>query len=231
MRDFCTNSSFFAVCLTLVAYSFGAACQKKWKWAILNPILIAAAVIILILNLMDIPNSVYQTGCSFLTYLLTPATICLAISFYDQFQKLKAHLAAAFLGILAGTIASIGTIWAMAKIFNLDAAITGSLLPKSVTTAIGVALCGEIGGIAAITTAAIVITGILGNISGPALCRLFRLRSEVAQGVAFGTASHVGGTTRALELGSLQGAVSSLSLAIAGLMTTVLFPLVMYFVK
>ena len=230
MHEFFTSSSFFAVCLTLIAYSFGAVCQKKWKWAVLNPILIAAAVIILILNLMDIPNSVYQTGCSFLTYLLTPATICLAISFYDQFQKLKAHLAAAFLGILAGTIASIGTIWAMAKIFNLDATITGSLLPKSVTTAIGVALCGEIGGIAAITTAAIVITGILGNISGPALCRLFKLKSEVAQGVAFGTSSHVVGTAKAAELSQLTGAVSGLSLTVAGIITAVILSFLAQFI-
>ena len=222
MHEFFTSSSFFAVALTLTAYSFGAACQKKWKLAVLNPILLAAALIILVLNLMDIPNSVYQTGCAFLTYLLTPATICLAISFYDQFQKLKSHLAAAVFGILAGTVASIGTIWAMAKLFRLDAAITGSLLPKSVTTAIGVALCGEIGGIAAITTAAIVITGILGNITGPALCRLFRLKSEVAQGVAFGTSAHVVGTAKAAELSQLTGAVSGLSLTVAGIITAVI---------
>ena len=196
MYDFCTSSSFFAVCLTLIAYSFGAACQKKWKLAVLNPILIAAAVIILVLNLMDIPNSVYQTGCAFLTYLLTPATICLAISFYDQFQKLKAHLAAAVVGILAGTIASIGTIWAMAKVFNLDA----------------------------------VITGILGNISGPTLCRLFRLKSEVAQGVAFGTSSHVVGTAKAVELSQLTGAVSSLSLTVAGIITAVILSFLAQFI-
>ena len=221
MYDFCTSSSFFAVCLTLIAYSFGAFCQKKWKLAILNPILIAAALVILVLNLLDIPNAVYQTGCAFLSYLLTPATICLAISFYDQFQKLKAHLAAAFWGILAGTVASIGTIWVLAQGFNLDAAITGSLLPKSVTTAIGVALSNELGGIAAITTASIVITGILGNIAGPSLCRLFRLKSEVAQGVAFGTSAHVIGTAKAAELSQLTGAVSSLSLTVAGLITAI----------
>ena len=222
MTDFISSSSFFAVCLTLVAYSFGALCQKKWKWAILNPILIAAGLVIIVLKLLDIPNSAYQTGCAFLTYLLTPATICLAISFYDQFQKLKAHLAAAVVGIFFGTLASIGTIWAMAKAFGLDDAITGSLLPKSVTTAIGVALCGELGGIAAITTAAIVITGIIGNITGPALCKLFRLKSEVAQGVAFGTSSHVVGTTKANELSQLTGAVSSLSLTVAGIITAVI---------
>ena len=222
MHEFFSSSSFFAVILTLLAFTFGSACQKKWGLALLNPILIAAGLIIGVLKLLNIPNFVYQSGCAFLTYLLTPATICLAISFYDQFQKLKAHLAAAILGILAGTIASIGTIWVMAKIFNLDAAITGSLLPKSVTTAIGVALCGEIGGIAAITTAAIVITGIIGNISGPALCKLFRLKSEVAQGVAFGTSSHVVGTAKASELSQLTGAVSSLSLTVAGIITAVI---------
>ena len=221
MYDFCTSSSFFAVCLTLIAYSFGTFCQKKWKLAILNPILIAATLVILVLNLLDIPNAVYQTGCAFLSYLLTPATICLAISFYDQFQKLKAHLAAAFWGILAGTVASIGTIWVLAQGFNLDAAITGSLLPKSVTTAIGVALSNELGGIAAITTASIVITGILGNIAGPSLCRLLRLKSEVAQCVAFGTSAHVIGTAKAAELSQLTGAVSSLSLTVAGLITAI----------
>ena len=230
MRDFLSSSSFFAVTLTLVAFSFGSACQKKWGLAILNPILIAAGIIIAVLNLLDIPNSLYQTGCAFLSFLLTPATICLAISFYDQFQKLKAHLAAAVAGVLVGTVASIGTIWGLSKVFRLDDAITGSLLPKSVTTAIGVALSEEIGGIAAITTAAIIITGILGNIAGPALCRLFRLKSEVAQGVAFGTSAHVIGTAKASELSQLTGAVSSLSLTVAGIITAVILSFLAQFI-
>ena len=230
MHEFLSSSSFFAVTLTLLAFAFGSACQKKWKWAVLNPILIAAAVIIAVLKLLHIPNSVYQDGCAFLSYLLTPATICLAISFYDQFQKLKSHLAAAVLGILAGTVASIGTIWAMANLFQLDAAIAASLLPKSVTTAIGVALTEEIGGVAAIATAAIVITGIIGNITGPTLCRLFRLKSEVAQGVAFGTSSHVVGTAKAVELSQLTGAVSSMSLTVAGIFTAVILSFLAQFI-
>ena len=230
MTDFLTSSSFFAVALTLITFAFGSACQKKTGLAILNPILIAAGLIIAVLKLLGIPNSVYQSGCAFLTYLLTPATICLAISFYDQFQKLKAHLAAAVAGVLAGTITSIGTIWAMAKVFRLEDAITGSLLPKSVTTAIGVALSEEIGGIAAITTASIIITGILGNIAGPALCRLFRLKSEVAQGVAFGTSAHVIGTAKASELSQLTGAVSSLSLTVAGIITAVILSFLAQFI-
>ena len=230
MHDFLTGSSFFAVTLTLVAFSFGSACQRKWKIAILNPILIASLVIIAVLSLLDIPNETYQAGCAFLSFLLTPATICLAISFYEQFQSLKKHLAAVTVGVLAGTLASLGCIWMLCRIFGLDQELTLSLMPKSVTTAIGVALTQEIGGVAAITTAAIVITGIIGNITGPALSRLFRLKSEVAQGVAFGTSSHVVGTAKATELSQLTGAVSSLSLTLAGIITCVLLSFLAQFI-
>ncbi|MBR3972462.1 MAG: LrgB family protein [Oscillospiraceae bacterium] len=221
MNDFISSSAFFSAALTLIAFSFASACQKKWKLAILNPILISAALIIAILQLLDIPNASYQAGCQVLSFLLTPATICLAISFYDQFQKLKSHLPAVAAGVLAGTVASLGSVWLLSNLLDLDRVIMLSLLPKSVTTAIGVALSQEIGGIGAITTAAIVITGILGNIMGPALCKLLRLKSEVAQGVAFGTASHVIGTSKAVQLSELTGAVSSLSLTLAGLITAI----------
>jgi len=230
MHDFISGSSFFAVALTLVVFSFAAFCQRKWRLAILNPILVSAVVIIALLSVLDIPNETYQAGCSILSYLLTPATICLAISFYEQFQSLKKHLVAVAIGVLAGTVASIGSIWLMANLFGLDRALTLSLLPKSVTTAIGMALSEEIGGIGAIATAAIVITGIAGNIAGPALCKLFRIKSEVAQGVAFGTSSHVIGTSRATELGQLTGAVSSLSLTLAGIFTCLLLSFLAQFV-
>ena len=222
MTDFLNASSFFCAALTLVAFAGASACQKKWKLAILNPIVVSAAVIILLLHVLDIPNEVYQAGCSAMTFLLTPATICLAISFYDQFNALKSHLPAVAAGVLAGTVASLGSIWLMARIFGLDQALTASLLPKSVTTAIGMALSQEIGGIGAITTAAIIITGILGNIAGPAMCKLFRLEDEISRGVAFGTAAHVVGTAKAAELGKMTGAVSSLSLTLAGLITCVI---------
>lgn len=222
MNEFFSSSAFFSAALTLVAFSFASACQKKWKLAILNPILVSAAMVIAVLQLLDIPNAAYQAGCQVLSFLLTPATICLAISFYDQFQKLKSHLPAAAAGVLAGTVASLGSVWLLSRFLNFERIIMLSLLPKSVTTAIGVALSSEIGGIGAITTAAIVITGILGNIAGPALCKVFRLKSEVAQGVAFGTAAHVIGTSKAVQLSELTGAVSSLSLTLAGLITAII---------
>lgn len=222
MTEYLSASSFFCVTLTLVAFIFASTCQQRLKQPILNPILVSAILIIGILSILKIPNSSYQAGCQVLSFLLTPATICLAIGFYEQFQKLRHHIWAILTGVLVGTVCSIGSIWLMSRLFCLDRALILSALPKSVTAAIGVPLSEEIGGIAAVTTAAIAITGILGNTAGPLLCRLFRLRSEVAQGVAFGTASHVIGTSKAAEMSRLAGAVSSLSLTIAGIATTVI---------
>ena len=222
MTEFFNSSSFFCVCLTLIAFCAASALQQKWKLAVLNPIVLSAAAIIVVLKMLDISNETYQAGCQILTFLLTPATICLSISFYEQFQNLKKHLPAVAAGVCVGTVASIGAVWALSRVFGLDRALMASMLPKSVTTAIGVALSSELGGIAAITTAAIIITGIFGNIIGPALCRLFRLKDPVAQGAAFGTAAHVIGTTRAMEMNALAGAVSSLALTLAGIVTCIL---------
>ncbi len=230
MTEFFSGSSFFCIALTLITFAFASACQKKLKIAILNPILVSALIIMVVLTVLRIPNSVYQAGCKVLSFLLTPATICLAISFYEQFQSLKKHMIAILWGVLLGTLCSLGSIFLMSKLFGLTDALTLSLLPKSVTTAIGVALSEEIGGIGAITTAAIIITGIFGNVAGPALCKLFRIRSEVAQGVAFGTSAHVIGTSKATELSQLAGAVSSLSLTIAGIVTAVLMSFLAQFV-
>lgn len=230
MTEFLTGSSYFCVCLTVLAFSFGSFVQKKWRLAILNPILIGAVLVMAVLLLLGIPNSAYQAGCQVLSYLLTPATICLAISFYEQFQALKKHLGAVCAGVLAGTVCSLGCIWLLCRIFGLDRTLTIALLPKSITTAIGAALSQELGGIAAVTTAAIAITGIFGNIVGPALCRLLRLEDPIARGVAFGTSAHVIGTSRAAELSQLTGAVSSLSLTIAGIATTVLLSFLSQFI-
>lgn len=222
MADFFAGSGFFAVALTLVAFAFASRIQGRWKLTILNPILLSAAVVIGVLKLLHVPNEVYQSGCRVLNFLLTPATICLAVSFYEQFRNLRRHLVSIVLGTLAGTLASIASIWLLCTVFRLDRTLMLSLLPKSVTTAIGAPLSAEIGGIAAITTAAIIITGIIGSTIGPACCKLLRLRSQVAQGVAFGTSSHVIGTLRAVQLSQLAGAVSSFALTIAGIVTCIL---------
>lgn len=222
MGDFLCRNSFFCVCLTLMAFAAGVFCQKKLKLVIFNPILIGTVLVMAVLTLLEIPNATYQEGCRVLTFFLTPATICLAISMYQQLQKLRPHLGAILAGVGAGSLSSLGTVWALCRILGLEDVLLYSLLPKSVTSAIGYALAEEMGGIGAVATAAIIFTGILGNIFGCAMLKLFRIQGEVAQGVAFGTASHVIGTPRAAQLSPLTGAVSSLSLTVSGLLTTLL---------
>jgi putative effector of murein hydrolase len=222
MGEFLSESVFFSVALTVGAFCIGAACQKKWKSAIFSPILIGAFLVMLVLWLLDIPVEQYQEDCQILSFLMTPATVCLVIAFYKQLQNLKKHLPAVLLGVVGGVLSSLLSVWLMCKAFGLDDVLTASLLPKSVTSAIGLSLSQQMGGIGALTTAIIVITGIGGNVAGPWLSKLFRLQDPVSQGVAFGTAAHIGGTSRATELSELCGAVSSLSLTLAGLITAVL---------
>ena len=222
MTEFLGSSTYFCVLLTLVAYSFSCVIQKRFRLAIFNPILMAALMIIVALKLLGVPNTVYQEGCKVISFLLTPATICLAIGFYEQYQKLKDHLLAIVIGVAAGGVSCLGCIYIMCRLFGLDRVLTLSMLPKSITAAIGVAVSQEIGGIAAITTVSIAFAGILGNILGPTLCKLFGIRDEISMGVAAGTASHVIGTARINEISRLSGAVGSLSLTICGLMTSLI---------
>jgi putative effector of murein hydrolase len=221
MTEFFSSSAYFFTALTVIVYALAAACQKKLRLVVFNPILMSALAIIAFLTVQDIPSSVYQEGCRMLSYLMTPATICLAIAFYEQIGRMKKHLIPIVIGVLAGVVCSAGSIYGLSKLFALPDTILFSLLPKSVTTAIGLPLSEELGGIAAITTAAIIISGIIGNILMPILCKWFRLKHPIAQGVAIGTSAHVIGTTRAFELSEMAGAVGSLSLTIAGISTSV----------
>lgn len=222
MIELLTSSGFFAILLTLATFLVGKVCQEKGKIALFNPILIGAMLVMLVLWVLDVPLEQYQQDCKALSYWMTPATICLAIGFYEQLQSLKKHLLAIFLGVTGGTLASLLSIWVMCRAFGFSDVLTVTMLPKSVTTAIGVAISEQSGGIGALTTAMIILTGILGNVAGPMLTKLFCLKDPVSQGVAFGTASHVVGTSRATEISQLTGAVSSLSLTLAGLLTVIL---------
>lgn len=216
------GSSYFCVAVTLVAFYIGNSCQKKWKKAFLNPIIIGASLVMLTLYVLDIPLEKYQQDCKIISFLMTPATICLAISFYEQFQKLKKHAPAVLAGVLGGTLASLFSVRMLCGIFGFDAVLTASMLPKSVTSAIGVALSEQVGGVGALTMAIIIATGILGNAIGPYLSKLFRLKDPVSQGVGYGTAAHVIGTSRAMQISPLAGAVSSFSLTLSGLITSVI---------
>lgn len=230
MAEFLSSISLLPIVLTLGAYQIGLWVQKKCKTPLCNPILIAVLILIPVLLLTGVTNETYQAGNAGLSWLLTPATVCLALPLYEQLKVLKKSLPAILAGIAAGTVTSLVFVLGVCKLFSLDSALTTSLLPKSITTAMGMVLSEQNGGIGALTAASIIITGILGSLVGSTLCKLLRIHDPVAQGVAFGTASHVVGTSRATELGSLQGAVSSLSLAIAGILTAVIFPFILSFV-
>ncbi len=229
MNELFSNLSLFPIVLTIGAYQVGLWCRKKWNNPICNPILIALILVVAVLLLTGFSVDVYQEGMVSVSWLLTPATVCLALPLYEQLKQLKKSLPAILMGVTAGTVTSLASVLLLCKVFSLDPQMTVSLLPKSITTAMGVVMSEQNGGIPALTTVVIIITGILGSLTGTILCRLLKLRSPIAQGVAIGTSSHVIGTSKANEMGELQGAVSSLSLAVAGILTAILFPLACLF--
>lgn len=229
MAELLTGISLFPLVLTIGAYQIGLWCRKKWEHPICNPILIAVILVIGVLLLTRIPVESYQAGTEGIQWLLTPATVCLALPLYEQLKILKKNLPAILIGVIAGTVTSLVVIVLLCRAFGLANQISVSLLPKSITTAMGIVLSRQNGGIAPLTTTAIIVTGISGSLMGTTLCKLLKLKDPVAQGTAFGTASHVIGTTKATELGSLQGAVSSLSLTVAGILTAILFPIACMF--
>lgn len=212
------------VVITLAGYWLGTLCQKKWKTPLLNPILIGMGVVVCFLLASGMDTAVYSAGVEKLSWLMTPATISLAIPMYEQFRILKKDLKAIFAGVAAGALTCVVVLLVSGLLLKLDRTITVSVMPKSVTAAIGVPLCELFGGIGAVTTASIAITGIGANMFGLSFCRWFRITDPIAQGVAFGTAGHVIGTAKASEVSPLVGAVSSLSLVVAGLLTALLFP-------
>lgn len=225
MKEVVSNSVYFSVAVSLLAYAAGIQLKKKFKLSILNPLLVSIILVIALLVIFDIDYESYNQGGKYISYFLTPATVCLAIPLYQQLDLLKKNFKAIMIGIFTGVLTSILSILALSLIFKLSHELYVSLLPKSITTAIGIAVSEELGGIKTITVAVIVLTGITGNVIGEGVCRLFKIRNPISIGLAFGTSAHAIGTTKALELGEAQGAMSSLSIAVSGLLTVVLAPI------
>ena len=226
MNEFLSQLPLFSLVLTLGTFQIGLLCQKKWKTPLCNPLLISVALIVAVLLVTGFSVETYQADMKIFSWLITPATVSLAVPLYEQMQKLKRNLPAILAGVAAGVLTSLVSVFALCAVFSLDKQTTISLLPKSITTAIGMVISGQNGGMEALTSLVIAFTGILGSVVGPILCKLLKLDHPIAQGVAFGTSSHVVGTAKASELGSIQGAVSSLSLAVAGIITALVFPVV-----
>lgn len=217
MNSIMNDSLFFGVAISIVGYIIGMFLRKKIS--VLNPLLVSIVLVIVFLKIFKIDYETYNGSAKYITYLLTPTTVCLAIPLYRQLSVLKHHAKEVFAGIFAGVIASMGSVLLFAYLFGLSHEQYVTLLPKSITNAIGMDLSKELGGIPTITIAVIVITGIFGNITAEWILKMFKIKEPVAKGLAIGTSSHAMGTAKALEIGETEGAMSSLSIAVAGLMT------------
>lgn len=219
MNEILRNSLFFGVALSIGTFIIGTLIKRKWNFFLFNPLLVSITLTIATLMLLGIEYNSYNDSAKYLTYLLTPATVALAIPLYEQLLLLKRNLTAILVGIASGVICSGVSIFAMALFFSLNHTQYVTLLPKSITTAIGIGLSAELDGYVAITVSAIIFTGLIGNIAGDLLCRILRIKHPIAKGIAIGTATHVMGTSKAMEVGEIEGAMSSLSVAVAGIMT------------
>lgn len=221
METFISTSVYFGVVLSITAYVAGMKLQKKFKSALCNPLLIAIVISIVVVKAFRVDYDTYNASAKYLSYFLTPATVALAVPLYQQIRLLKEQFHAVMLGILSGVLASMGSILAMSYLFGLGHKEYVTLLPKSITTAIGMGISEELGGMATITVAVIVVTGVLGNVIAEKVCKLFRITHPISVGLAIGTSSHGAGTAKAMELGEIQGAMSSLSIVVAGIMTVI----------
>lgn len=225
MKALLTDSVFFGAALSLAAYETGLLLKKKFKSALFNPLLIGTVCIMAVLSLLKVEYKHYNEGAKYISYLLTPATVCLAVPLYRQITLLKQNKKAVAGGIAAGVLTSLLSVFLLAKLFGLGHEQYVTLLPKSITTAIGLGIAEELGGITTITVAVIIVTGILGNVIAEFVYRIFRIEEPVARGLALGAASHAIGTAKAIEMGEIEGAMSSLAIAVAGLVTVFMAPL------
>ena len=221
MNEIIASSAYFGVFLSLLCYLIGQKIKEKTGLAAANPLLIAVLLVMLVLRVSGIEYTVYNQSAKLLSALLTPATICLAVPLYEQLALLKKHRNAILAGIASGVITSLVVVFLLSLLFGLDHSAYVTLLPKSITSAIGMGISEELGGYASITVVVIIMTGILGNVTAEAVCRMFHITEPIARGIAIGTSSHAIGTARAMEIGKIEGAMSSLSIVVSGLLTVV----------
>lgn len=221
MKSLLENTIFFGAVISFLAYELGLILKKKFKMSLFNPLLIAIICVMGILTVFQIDYEQYEEGGKYISYLLTPATVCLAVPLYQQMGLLKKNLKAVLGGILSGVAASLVSVFLLAKLFGLSHEHYVTLLPKSITTAIGMGVSEELGGIVTITVAVIIITGVLGNMIAEIVYKIFKIDDPIAKGLALGTSAHAVGTAKAMELGEVEGAMSSLAIAVSGLITVI----------
>ncbi|MGN9161348.1 LrgB family protein [Clostridium sulfidigenes] len=221
MKDLLCNSAFFGVVVSILGYEIGLFLKKKFNNGIFNPLLISILFVMAALVIFKVDFESYNNGAKYLSYLLTPATVCLAIPLYEQLDLLKNNFKAIIIGIFSGVAASLISVFLFALLFQFTHEQYVTLLPKSITTAIGMGISEELNGIVTITVAVIIVTGIIGNILAEVICKVFHIHEPIAKGIAIGTSSHAIGTAKAMEIGEIEGAMSGLAIAVAGLFTVI----------
>ena len=220
-----TASLYFGILLSVGAFQIGRFIANKTKIAVLNPLAVSMVLVIVFLWLTGVPYESYNRGASVLTLLLGPATVSLAIPLHRQFTLLHKNIAMVLIGVGAGAVSAVLGVFGLSFLFRLTPEVYRSILTKSITLPIALGVTQELSGIPVLTILAITLTGISGAAVGPTLCRLFRIRDRIAIGLALGTCSHAVGTSRALEIGELEGAMGGLSIVVAGLVTVVIAPI------
>lgn len=231
MENLLVNSAYFGIVISLLFYYLSAQLKSKFNYAFLNPLLISAIGIISLLLLLKIDYQIYNKGAQYLTYLLTPATVCLALPLYREVKILVKHMDIILIALISGCVSCFVLIGGSALLWHLDQSLIISLLPKSITSAIAIGLTGELGGIEGITMAAVIITGIFAATIANVVFKIFHINHPIAQGLALGASGHAIGTSKALELGKLQGAMSSLAIVITGILTVIIAPMIVNFIK
>ncbi|MGL5279613.1 MAG: LrgB family protein [Cetobacterium sp.] len=231
MKEFLFDNAFFGIFISLIAFKIGKDIFNKFKWPILNPIFVALILIFMFMEVFNIPTSYYNKGGDILGFFIAPATVCLAIPLYKELGTLKKHYKVILIGALIGSITAILSVIFLGKLLDIQDIILLSFVPKSITTPIGIEVSKLLGGIPSITVFAIMVTGIAGNIFAPFMLKLFKIESAVAKGLGIGISSHAVGTSKAIEMGEVEGAMSALSIVIAGIITIFIAPLLLNLLK
>ena len=221
MKELIDNSVYIGVLISLASYALGVWLRKKTGLSFFNPLLVSIILVILFLSVSGISYSTYAESADYISFLLTPATICLAVPLYEQFKLLKKNWKAVVAGIVSGVVSSLVCIFLMALLFRFDHQTYVTFLPKSITTAIGMGVAEELGGYVSLAVVVIVITGVLGNVIAEAVLKLFKIEEPIAKGIAIGSSSHAVGTAKAMEIGQIEGAMSSLSIVVCGVLTVI----------
>lgn len=224
-----TTTPLFGVILSLVAFEIGMCIFKKTKLAVFNPLLIATIIVMGILHFFDIKVENYMLGANFVVFFLAPATVVLAVPLFQKIDLLKKYFVPIIGGGIIGAVTAIISVVVIGKALGIDEKLLLSFMPKSITTPIGIEVSRMLGGIPSITVFAIIVTGITGNVTAPFIYSIFRVKHPVAKGLGLGISSHAVGTSRAIEMGEVEGAMSALSIVIAGILTLGLAPLVKMF--